>query len=159
MMFGGGTTARVTPPGLAAGNPPPPPTTSSPSDDVYPVRRSVGARVSSGQGGPERSCQKQLMSPQSAMRRCDSRSLWTSVRKLLQASRLRDGSDRRCCSGATRHHNKLEDSTSSASNFSPLKSRSIKVRNPNGEFKTITKRFPGHSSKDIWLISFWLVKY
>lgn len=141
MMFGGGTTARVTPPGLAAVNPPPP-TTSSPSDDVYPVRRSVGARASSGQGGPERSCQKQLMSPQSAMRRCDSRSLWTSVRKILQA---RDGSNRRRYSGATRHDNKLEDSTSSASNFSPLKSRSIKVRNPNGEFKTITKRFPGHA--------------
>lgn len=119
-----------------------PPTTSSPSDDVYPVRRSVGARVSSGQGGPERSCQNQLMSPQSAMRCCDSRSLWTSVRKILQA---RDGSNRRCYSGATRHDKKLEDSTSSASNFSPLKSRSIKVRNPNGEFKTITKRFPGHA--------------
>lgn len=74
------------------------------------------------------------MSPHAAMsyRLCDRRYFWTNLRKAFQCL---DRKAARLYSGATQHGNELEDSASSASNFSSLKSRSLKVRHHNSEAK------------------------
>lgn len=64
---------------------------------------------------------------------CDRRYFWIHLRRVFQCS---DRNIRRQYSGATQHDNELEDSTVSASNFSPLKSRLVKVRIRNSAFKT-----------------------
>lgn len=70
--------------------------------------------------------ESQLMSAHAAMRRCDRRYLWASLRKVCPGL---DRNVQRCSSSATQHDNRAEDSTSAASDFSPLKSGSAKVKN------------------------------